>query len=70
VKREEDIYQRVSDLMGVLPFDIVHVGDHREFDFEAPQRIGMQSYFLDRSKKESGSQVIHGLDELKEIISS
>jgi putative hydrolase of the HAD superfamily len=67
VKREEDIYQRVSDLIRVLPSDIVHVGDHREFDFEAPQRIGMQAYFLDRSSNETGPQVIHSLDELTTI---
>ena len=65
VKREEEIYQRVSNLMGVSPSEILHVGDHREFDCEAPQRIGIRAYYLDRSKKETGTHVIHSLEELR-----
>ena len=69
VKREEEIYQKVCDIMGVSISDIIHVGDHREFDFNAPQRIGMQAYFLDRTGKEFGPHVVHSLDEFIKIIS-
>jgi len=69
VKREEDIYRMVCERMNVTPAEIIHIGDHREFDLEAPQRIGIRSWFLDRSQKETGPQVIHGLDELPDIIS-
>jgi 2-haloalkanoic acid dehalogenase type II len=68
VKREEDIYRMVCERMNVTPVEIIHVGDHREFDCEAPQRIGIRSWFLDRSQKETGPQVIHGLEELLKII--
>jgi putative hydrolase of the HAD superfamily len=68
VKREEDIYRMVCERMNVTPAEIIHIGDHREFDFEAPQRIGIRSWFLDRSQKETGPQVIHSLDELPAII--
>jgi putative hydrolase of the HAD superfamily len=54
----------VCERMNVSPAEIIHVGDHREFDFEAPQRIGIRSYFLDRTKKDTGAQVIHSLEEL------
>jgi len=69
VKREEEIYQRVCGLMGVAPSDIIHVGDHRQFDFEAPLKIGIQAYFLDRSQNETGPYIVHGLDEFIKIIS-
>jgi putative hydrolase of the HAD superfamily len=69
VKREEEIYQKVCDLTGVAISDIIHVGDHREFDFNAPQRIGMQAYFLDRSRHETGPYIVHSLDEFIKIIS-
>jgi HAD superfamily hydrolase (TIGR01549 family) len=69
VKREEEIYQKVCDVMGVAPSDIIHVGDHREFDFESPQRIGMHTYFLDRSKNQTSPQVIHGLEDFIKTIS-
>jgi putative hydrolase of the HAD superfamily len=69
VKREEEIYQKVCDAVGVSISDILHVGDHREFDFHAPQRIGMQSYFLDRAGHETGPYIVHSLDEFIKIIS-
>lgn len=69
VKREEDIYQQVCKHLGIPPAEILHVGDHREFDFEAPRRVGMQAYLIDRSRHERGPQVIHSLDELVKIIS-
>ena len=69
VKREEEIYQKVCDAIGVSISDIMHVGDHREFDFHAPQRIGMQAYFLDRAGHETGPYIVHSLDEFIEIIS-
>jgi len=69
VKREEEIYQKVCSLMDVSPSEIVHVGDHREFDCNAPQRIGMPAYFLDRSGQEFGPHVVHSLDEFIKIIS-
>jgi putative hydrolase of the HAD superfamily len=69
VKREEEIYQKVCDVIGVPISAIIHVGDHREFDFNAPQRVGMPAYFLDRSGKEFGPHVVHSLDEFIKIIS-
>jgi 2-haloalkanoic acid dehalogenase type II len=68
VKREEDIYRMVCERMNVTPAEIIHVGDHREFDCDAPQRIGIRSWFLDRAQQETGPQVIHGLEELLKII--
>jgi 5'-nucleotidase len=68
VKREEDIYRMACERMSVTPAEIIHVGDHREFDFDAPQRINIRSYFLDRSKKETGPQVIHSLEDLLRVI--
>jgi putative hydrolase of the HAD superfamily len=69
VKREEDIYQQVCAHLGIPPAEILHVGDHREFDFDAPRRVGMHAYLIDRSRHESGPYVIHSLDELVKIIS-
>ena len=51
VKREEDIYRMVCERMNVTPAEIIHIGDHREFDFEAPQRIGIRSYFSTGQRK-------------------
>jgi len=68
VKREEDIYRMVCERMNVSTAEIIHVGDHREFDFEAPQRIGIRAYYLDRSKKETGTHAMHSLGELRDML--
>ncbi len=69
VKREEDIYQKVCERLGISRAEILHVGDHQEFDFAAPRRIGIQAYLLDRSGQEIGPNIIHSLDELLTVIS-
>jgi putative hydrolase of the HAD superfamily len=35
--------------MGVPPSQMIHVGDHYEFDFLVPQKLGMKAYYLDRN---------------------
>jgi len=67
VKRDTALYLSVCDRLHILPQDITHVGDHREFDFETPKKIGIESYFLDRSAGETGTHVIHNLTALLEI---
>jgi putative hydrolase of the HAD superfamily len=67
VKREEEMYRAVCDLIGISPHEVMHIGDHWEFDFATPSRIGIQSYFLDRAGSRTGASVLHSLDELQTI---
>jgi len=46
VKKGDPFYTRLLDDLGVTPGEIVHVGDHKIFDFEAPSRLGIESYHL------------------------
>jgi HAD superfamily hydrolase (TIGR01549 family) len=49
VKKIPQFYKKICDIMGVLPSQMIHVGDHYEFDFLAPQKLGMKAYYLDRN---------------------
>jgi FMN phosphatase YigB (HAD superfamily) len=46
VKKEGSFYKRLCDNLRVSPMEIVHVGDHPIFDYDAPSSIGIESYFL------------------------
>ncbi len=58
-----EFYWQICQVMGVRPEEMVHVGDNRDFDFVAPQKIGVRAFHLDR-KGEHGD-ALTSLMELK-----
>jgi 5'-nucleotidase len=63
VKKAPDFYQRVCDILELKPEELVHVGDHEEFDYRAPKKLGVQAYHLDRTGKLAGEYVVHDLND-------
>ena len=63
VKKAPDFYQRVCDELAIKPEELAHVGDHEEFDYRAPKKLGVEAYHLDRSGELSGEGVVHDLNE-------
>jgi|Deesub1362A_J573_1020465.scaffolds.fasta_scaffold00113_62 putative hydrolase of the HAD superfamily len=61
VKKSREFYEEVSSMLGVEPSQMVHVGDHWEFDYLAPRQAGLRAYFLDRSGKKKGREVVPDL---------
>ncbi|MDI6886149.1 MAG: HAD family hydrolase [archaeon] len=51
VKKSDDFYARVCELLGVKPQAVVHTGDHWVFDFLNPRKIGINAYYLDRNRR-------------------
>ena len=51
VKKAGHLYRQICDIMGVKPFEAIHVGDHYEFDYLAPNGLGIEAYYLDRDGK-------------------
>lgn len=68
VKNNPDFYTGVFDILRIEPSEVVHVGDHFEFDYTVPRNAGATSYFLDRSAKKDGEHVLHNLGELKALL--
>jgi len=64
VKKTPQFYKQICDTMRVLPAEMIHVGDHYEFDYVAPRQLGVEAYFLDRNGNESRSN--HTVKNLKE----
>jgi len=51
VKKTARPYRTILDIMGALPSDAIHVGDHYEFDYLVPKGLGLEAYYLDRDGK-------------------
>jgi putative hydrolase of the HAD superfamily len=69
-KKTTDIYQKVCNICGLSPLEIVHVGDDRYFDFEIPRKLGIKTFYIDRTGADSGETVVHNLKELAEKFTS
>ena len=66
VKKDREFYRRVLDSLGVDPGEVVHVGDHRRFDYEAARSIGINAFHLDRDGINSGPDVVRDLNVFME----
>ena len=69
-KKTVNVYNKVCRICGVSPDDVVHTGDDWCFDFEIPRRLGIQTFYLDRTGVVSGETVIHSLKDLEQKITS
>ncbi len=66
VKKTGRFYQRICQILQVSPHEVVHIGDHYEFDFLVPRSLGIHAYYLDRSGEKKGEFILKGIDELEE----
>jgi len=56
VKKEKRFYEKLCATLNVSPHEIVHVGDHRVFDFETPSQLGIEAYHFVPDHGETGDQ--------------
>jgi GMP/IMP 5'-nucleotidase len=68
VKKVTDFYAMICKKLSIRPQEIIHVGDHKEFDFLSPQKLGITAFFLDRTKTITGSCIVHDLSQFEETV--
>ena len=61
-------YLRVCQEMNILPEEMVHIGDNREFDFTIPRQTGINALHLDRKGK-AASKALTNLREVEQKLS-
>ena len=66
--KNSEIYSKISKALNVPPEQILHIGDHWEFDYLAAQKAGMNAIYLDRSNTKKGKYIINSIGEVKKII--
>jgi HAD superfamily hydrolase (TIGR01549 family) len=65
VKKTPFFYQRICEILKIQPEEMIHVGDHYEFDYLIPKTLGIQVYYLDRSGQRGGDSVLWDLRDLE-----
>jgi len=68
VKKSPLIYGAVCAHMGAKPFEVLHIGDHYNYDYESPLEAGLDALFLDRKGERSGREVVGDLREAMVLI--
>jgi len=66
--KNSEIYSKISKALNVHPKQILHIGDHWEFDYLAASKAGMNAIYLDRSNTKKGNFVVNNLTEIKRVI--
>lgn len=61
IKKEESFYLALCSSLAIKPGELIHIGDHYEFDYLVPREIGIRAFYLDRN---SGKQKV-SLDGVK-----
>lgn len=70
VKKDQRVYRQVIQDLKTDPGRIVHVGDHRKFDYEVPKELGMNAFFLNRSNNSGPEDDSEVISDLREILSN
>ncbi len=66
VKKTPEFFEMICRFLEIEPCVMAHVGDDWYSDFISPRKIGINSFFLDRTGEKSGKFVIGNLKELED----
>jgi HAD superfamily hydrolase (TIGR01549 family) len=64
-----EFYKNMCRQLGVNPEQVVHVGDHLQFDCLEPTSIGIRAYYLDRGGKSGDPAAVRDLAQFAKTIS-
>lgn len=68
VKKIAEFYIIICDKLKIKPNEMIHVGDHKEFDYLVPKKVGIPSVYLDRDQTSNGEFVVSNLKEFEKRI--
>ncbi len=65
IKKEESFYRALCSDLTIKPNELVHIGDHYEFDYLVPRGIGVRAFYLDRNsaKQKASLDAVRSLDD-------
>ena len=68
VKKTKQFYLKICNQLNVNHSQMIHIGDHFEFDYLVPQQSGINSFYLDREGERKGPAIVNDLKEFMNII--
>ena len=63
-KNVPEVYINICEICKISHSEMLHIGDNYKFDFEVPNKLGINSLFLDRNAIEKRKFVLKSLDEI------
>ena len=66
VKKTADFYRQICRALETRPQEMVHVGDHYDFDYLAPRSLGIHAFYLNRLGGQNGASILSDLRDLEE----
>ena len=70
IKNDPRLYKKICEICKIHPQQMIHVGDDCLFDFEAPRKLGILAFHLDRTKQCKEQFTVRSLQELNEKLES
>jgi putative hydrolase of the HAD superfamily len=68
LRKDEEVYRHIMKDLKASPSDILHVGNHKDYDYDIPMKLGIKCLFLDREKKIKGIKSIKDLKEISKYL--
>jgi len=68
VKKLAEFYLMICDKLNIKPDEIIHIGDHEEFDYQIPRKIGITSFYLNRAETNNEEFIVSDLEEFEKRI--
>lgn len=67
-RKNIEFYKLIYKKLKIKPFEMIHIGDDYEVDYQIPTRIGINAFYLDRKYEKSGEHIIHSLNDLLHLL--
>ncbi|MDH7517342.1 MAG: HAD family hydrolase [Candidatus Thermoplasmatota archaeon] len=68
VKKIAEFYLMICDKLRIEPNEMIHIGDHKEFDYQIPKKVGIRSFYLKREGKNKEKFTVSNLLEFEKRI--
>jgi len=68
-KKDSNVYQQICTALGIDPSGLIHVGDNYCFDYLIPRKMGIISFYLNRTSHRSQGDNRYTLTNLRELFS-
>jgi putative hydrolase of the HAD superfamily len=66
VKKDNNFYKKICANLNISPREMIHIGDHWDYDYIIPKSIGICAYYLDRQYLKKGKNIVNNLCEFAE----
>jgi len=68
IKNKSGVYLQVCEDLGIEPFELIHVGDDSFHDYEVPEKVGINSFIVDRAREDGSEYKLTDLRDLLDVI--